>query len=880
MEQGDRHKGKRTYKSGAEKRKLAEIKEKSKADLIAKIPRITNFLRLSHPSTSQQHQHIQEHENSELITSQMKPDEEIELIEKGKGNVEIEQLQPPSVLNVSVDDDDDSVRNEIICNEYVNDIGLWPTNVSHLIDYWSKVGTSALQNCNDEIFKEKSFKQIVGSGANVNARRCQLSMFKRRSHNGEMIERSWLCFSPSNGRVYCFACKLLSSADTQFSRDGYCDWKHASSRLVAHEISKPHLNATIALVQRSKEMGRIDAELAREANNIKNYWQNLLKRLVSVIKFICERGLALRGDNELIGSRNNGNYLGLVELIAQYDDFLQQHLKTHANRGSGHTNYLSSTICEEVVQLMGKSVLDEIIFRIKKSKYYSISLDSTPDEGHVDQLTVTFRYIEGCTPVERFLYFMPNQGHKAQDMFDGLMQFLNTHGLDIRNCRGQSYDNASSMSGKYNGLQAKVMQENKLATWVPCAAHSLNLVAKAAAECCPAAVGFFDFLEELYVFFTGSTHRYNILVDSLKSVSDGFGEKTESRHSRIIIPKRVTTTRWACRSDACEALVKGYDQIKNALTQITDDAELTPKSRCDANGLFNRMCMLETGIYAVFWCEILDRTNATSQLLQQSKLDLNSAVAALKSLKQYVSMMRDKFSTYEVLGAEKSGTADYGHHRQRKRNVRLIPLDYGLTPEVELSPSEKFKIENYIPVIDQFTSGLTQRLTAYETICSRFAFLRHIEDLSREDLENNATNLVNTYSDDLEGNLGIELVQFAEFFKNFKDDTSVKCKPDSELSNEHLMYKILIENDLKVAFPNVEIALRIYLVLMVTNCTGERSFSDLKIIKNRLRTSMTQERLNSLAIMSMEYDILRGLKFDDVLASFALQKSRKVPGLI
>ena len=81
-------------------------------------------------------------------------------------------------------------------------------------------------------------------------------------------------------------------------------------------------------------------------------------------------------------------------------------------------------------------------------KYYSISLDSTADEGHVD---------ENTTPVERFVTFMPNQGHKAQEMYDGLTKSLTLHGIDIQNCRGQSYDNASAMSGRYNGLQAKVL---------------------------------------------------------------------------------------------------------------------------------------------------------------------------------------------------------------------------------------------------------------------------------------------------------------------------------------------------------------------------------------------------------------------------------------
>ena len=70
-----------------------------------------------------------------------------------------------------------------------------------------------------------------------------------------------------------------------------------------------------------------------------------------------------------------------------------------------------------------------------------------------------------------------------------------------------------------------------------------------------------------------------------------------------------------------------------------------------------------------------------------------------------------------------------------------------------------------------------------------------------------------------------------------------------------------------------------YLVLMVTNCSAERAFSKLKLIENRLRTSMTQERLVSLAIMSTESDILREIDFTTIITDFAAAKSRKVSGL-
>ena len=130
-----------------------------------------------------------------------------------------------------------------------------------------------------------------------------------------------------------------------------------------------------------------------------------------------------------MGSVANGNYLGMLELLAQYDDFLKQHIQKHANLGSGHTNYLSSTICEELVQLMGKRVLDEIVSRIKRSRYYSVTLDSTPDERHVDQLTFVFRFMENTTPVERFVTLCPTRGIRQKIRSMGSCNFSTRTGL-------------------------------------------------------------------------------------------------------------------------------------------------------------------------------------------------------------------------------------------------------------------------------------------------------------------------------------------------------------------------------------------------------------------------------------------------------------------
>jgi len=73
----------------------------------------------------------------------------------------------------------------------------------------------------------------------------------------------------------------------------------------------------------------------------------------------------------------------------------------------------------------------------------------------------------------------------------------------------------------------------------------------------------------------------------------------------------------------------------------------------------------------------------------------------------------------------------------------------------------------------------------------------------------------------------------------------------------------------KLTFPNVAIALRIYLTIPVTNCEGERSFSTLSRVKNHLRTTMTQQRLQALSLMCIESEVLQSVDFDDIINDFA-----------
>ena len=55
-----------------------------------------------------------------------------------------------------------------------------------------------------------------------------------------------------------------------------------------------------------------------------------------------------------------------------------------------------------------------------------------------------------------------------------------------------NHDNGSNMSGKYSGLQARIRERNPLADYIPCFAHSLNLVGHLAMDNSSAASKFIE----------------------------------------------------------------------------------------------------------------------------------------------------------------------------------------------------------------------------------------------------------------------------------------------------------------------------------------------------------------------------------------------------
>lgn len=114
-------------------------------------------------------------------------------------------------------------------------------------------------------------------------------------------------------------------------------------------------------------------------------------------------------------------------------------------------------------------------------------------------------------------------------------------------------------------LQRRIKQHSSAAEYIPCSAHTLNLIGNSATKCCLEAKKFFDLIKNIYVFLSGSTHRWAVLENCFENRS----------HLKL---KKLSTTRWPSRHDALRTLKNGFVGIKKALSNLSIDP--SQKNKC------------------------------------------------------------------------------------------------------------------------------------------------------------------------------------------------------------------------------------------------------------------------------------------------------------
>lgn len=162
-------------------------------------------------------------------------------------------------------------------------------------------------------------------------------------------------------------------------------------------------------------------------------------------------------------------------------------------------------------------------------------------------------------------------------------------------------------------------------------------------------------------------------------------------------------------------------------------------------------------------------------------------------------------------------------------------------------------------------ADLKKKFSSCEEVCDLFSPV----DIDNKNLQNKTTKLVSRYPSDFDDpdNLYNEIIYLKSVYKT----VFLSEKDPIKLLN------LIYEKNLETIFLNICTAIRLFCTIPVTVSTAERSFSKLSnSLKTWQRSTTGQDRLNHLAVLSIENELAKTIDFSDVIEVFSQKKARKM----
>nr|XP_022902366.1 zinc finger MYM-type protein 1-like [Onthophagus taurus] len=437
----------------------------------------------------------------------------------------------------------------------------------------------------------------------------------------------------------------------------------------------------------------------------KQRWEGILKRIILCIQYLGKQNLALRGTNSKLFDNNNGNFLQLIEMISQFDPLLSDHVRRVQAKDNIMPHYLGKMIQNEVLSLLGSNIKKKILLMLKEARYFSTILDTTPDSSHQEQMSIVIRFVVlqsdgGYDVQEHFLGFCVTTDTTEAGLSSYVLNFLKENNINYKHMRGQGYDNGANMKGRHNGLQKKILDINSRALYVPCTAHTLNLVVNNAADVSIQTVDFFGIIQELYTFFSCSPKRWKVMKDKVSGLT----------------LKPLADTRWESRIEAIKPLRFNLPEILSGLQKIFDsngngEVSFDLKTKHMALSLKNKMESFKFICAIVLWYDILSNVNIVSKMLQNTKISLVDSTEKLKSLEKILINFRtdDHFhklcNSASLVAESIQLDPDFlPESRRRRRNQ----FDYQRGEETLLSSKDSFRINFFLAVLDRTIQAIRE----------------------------------------------------------------------------------------------------------------------------------------------------------------------------
>lgn len=257
-------------------------------------------------------------------------------------------------------------------------------------------------------------------------------------------------------------------------------------------------------------------------------------------------------------------------------------------------------------------------------------------------------------------------------------------------------------------------------------------------------------------------------------------------------------------------------------------------------------------------------------MLQKTNIDLNEAASVLERVYKNISDIRESYDSVKKEAEELAKKWKINVTFKDKRQFRKKKQFDELLDDYRFDNSEaKFKTNIFFYVIDQVTSQLKTRFDGMKMVRDYFDFLnpKTVLECTESIIIKKCEKFCEKYSEIVSNNLVIQYQHLINLVKSELNETM----------NIRQFFQIIIKNfnSLESDMPDVYMAFLIFFTLPVTVASVERSFSKLKLIKNYLRSTMSQSRLSQLSLLSIESARAEEIDISELINVFANTKARK-----
>lgn len=297
-----------------------------------------------------------------------------------------------------------------------------------------------------------------------------------------------------------------------------------------------------------------------------------------------------------------------------------------------------------------------------------------------------------------------------------------------------------------------------------------------------------------------------------------------------------------------------------------------PVVRVEAQALAEEIGSYRFCICTAVWYDVLSKIHYVRKLMQSPSMQLGVAVDLLKKTRDSFTNYRSTgFAAAQVTARQMCEEMNVEAELKQKR-LRTTKTQFGYESPDELMQDAVRKMETtfFNVVVDTAVSSLDERFQSLKNVNKTFTVLLEFPNLGAEDLLEKCQTLSAALTHDNQPD--IDGTALAMEMENFPPLPNL---PSNNMTSMEIL-TFMHANKLTEIYPNMWIALRILATLPVTVAAAERSFSKLKLIKTYLRSTMQQEHLNGLAIISINEVLSNQLSYDAIIDDFAVKKARRV----